>query len=106
MHIPAQKPWSVRRVDRVSAEIVLSNGVYLTFQVAHRMPVALENLIEVRRFRFGMQPGESILLNAHQYAEIRRCVVLVINEYRANYVARLGSLPDDTWRKPVQLRLW
>lgn len=86
---------SIRRVDCVEAEAVLSNGVYLTFRQDIRKSLKIRHCIETKRTRMGAKHGDSIPLDARIWEEVRREVHRAIMAHRAKM-----QLPPA----PIELR--
>ena len=74
---------SLRHVDCAEAVVVLSSGVYLEFRLDPKKEAVTRNLIETKRYRLGVPPRTSILVDGHVYQETRKAVVEAIRTHRA-----------------------
>lgn len=93
---------SIRRVDCVEAEVVLANGIYLSFRLSSEFS-DVGHLQETRRTRMGATPRQSILIDARFLQVVRREVVKRILAHRA--AMNLRPAPKQPNRKEHQFSL-
>ena len=74
---------SLQRVDCAEAVVVLASGIYLEFRLDPKKEAVTGNLMETRRYRLGVPPRTSILVDGDVYQETREAVVEAIKSHRA-----------------------
>lgn len=95
---------SIRRSDCAEAELVLANGVYITFRLETWKRPLQQNVIEVSRYRKNRTRNEFIPLDARLLAIARKAALCAILTHRAKM--HLPVPPIQLRRaRPVQLRL-
>jgi hypothetical protein len=94
---------SIRRSDCAEAEVVLANGVYLTFRLETWKRPLQQNVVEVKRGRMNRR-NESIPLDARLLAIARKAALRAILTHRAKMHLPVPPVELRLVR-PVQLRL-
>ena len=94
---------SLRHVDCAEAVVVLASGVYLEFRLDPKKEAVTRNLIETKRYRLGVPPRTSILVDGDVYQETRVAVVEAIRAHRAKVY--LPPALREVHRQPYQFLL-